>query len=111
MEGDVTLTNGAVVRCRQDSSTMWMIVVVPKSGHFAKVLGMERPTFEEKDRWSIAIHATYGAAYGYQDKGITYERRPAGVSHPDGWFTVDQSYRNEADEAAVIARWRERTGQ
>lgn len=107
MEGDVTLNDGSVVRCRQDSSTAWMII---KAGG-GKVFGIEMPTEEEKLRWTIANVATYGKFSDYTHMNVRHEPRKAGEPHPEGWFTKSQCYRNEADEAAAIARWRERTGR
>lgn len=110
----VTLLDGTLVRCRQDSSTMW-IIYAPASLNpqrkGANMVGTEKPTRAESTRCSAALHATYGKFYNYTHLNITYEPRTAGVPHPEGWYATDQSYRNEADEAAVIARWRERTGR
>ncbi len=109
MDGDVTLLDGKVIRCRQDSSTMWIIFSPNPTGCIGNIVGMEKPTHEENSRWSAANTATYGAAYGYRHRNVVYEPRTPGMPHPEGWFTANQCYRNEIDEAAAIARWRERT--
>ena len=92
-----TIEDGTVVGCRQDSSTMW-IIFAPKSlnpdRHGSNVVGMEPPSPEEEIRWA----ETCGNRFG------------EGPPNPGGFF-CNGAYRNEADEAAALARWRKRTGR
>lgn len=93
---EVQLDDGTWVLCRFDGSMRWVIYAPidknPKRGS-GNVVGTEGATPEEVSRWS----ATVGAG------------RPEG--HTDGWLASNGAYRNEADEAAALVRWRIRADE